>query len=112
MNKIGTDENGEYDMASFDFVRTADGWTDAALAGGSRSWNKTGSRACVRRPVRFGGPAEGDLPTVRDFMVPPAVRFASAIARAAIVRDVAAFGAFVLFATMVAILLGLGDAGA
>lgn len=61
-------------------------------------WNK-------RRSAR---PRE--IPTVRDFTVPPSLRIAQAVASAAVVRDVAAFGAVVLFGTMVALVLGGGPA--
>lgn len=48
------------------------------------------------------------VPTVRDFTVSPARRLADAVASAAIVRDVAALGALVLFATMLAVVLSSG----
>ena len=48
-------------------------------------------------------------PTVRDFMLSPRERLASAITSAAIVRDVAALGALVLFGTMLVLVLSSAD---
>ncbi|WP_181706830.1 hypothetical protein [Chthonobacter rhizosphaerae] len=48
--------------------------------------------------------------TVSDFMVPAHRRIAASVLQAALVRDVAAFGALILFATMLALVLG-GDPG-
>lgn len=50
-----------------------------------------------------------ETPTVRDFVVSPGERLASAIASAAIVRDVAALGAMVLFGTMLVLVLSSAD---
>lgn len=50
----------------------------------------------------------GEAFTVRDFIVPVHLRLAETLAQAAIVRDVAAFGAVILFGTMLALVLG-GD---
>ncbi len=47
--------------------------------------------------------------TVRDFTRSPHERLASAIASAAIVRDVAALGALVLFGTMLVLVLSSAD---
>lgn len=58
-----------------------------------------------------GGEARGErrvAVTVREIIVPPPVRFAQAVASAALVRDVAAFGALVVFGTMLAVILGSG----
>ncbi len=91
-------------MTTMNFIRTADGWalTGARSAGSSSLGNKPGSSARWRR--------EPELPTVRDFVVPAPVRLAHRLASAAMVRDVAALGAVILFATMVAVLLvGLGE---
>ncbi|WP_370674248.1 hypothetical protein [Pleomorphomonas sp. PLEO] len=49
------------------------------------------------------------MPTVRDFTLSPRERLASAIASAAIVRDVAALGALVLFGTMLVLILSSAD---
>lgn len=113
-------------MTTIHFVRTADGWglgADplaaprrgrwlAALARACRSWNETGSQELARRLFGDAAPAPRELPTVRDFVVPRSVRLAQQVAQATVVRDAAAFGALVLFATMVAVvLLGLGDPG-
>ncbi len=50
-----------------------------------------------------------DAPTVRDFTLSPRERLASAVASAAIVRDVAALGALVLFGTMLILVLSSVD---
>lgn len=50
-----------------------------------------------------------ETPTVRDFALSPRERLASAIASAAIVRDVAALGALVLFGTMLVLVLSSAD---
>ena len=63
-----------------------------------RIWNKRRSEA------------HQDALAVRDFIVPAPVRLASALASAAIVRDVAALGAVVVFGTMLAVVLGGGPA--
>lgn len=47
--------------------------------------------------------------TVRDFTLSPRERVASAIASAAIVRDIAALGALVLFGTMLVLVLSSAD---
>lgn len=60
-----------------------------------------------RRTLAPAGAAEGVF-TVREFTVPLHRRIAESVAQAAIVRDVAAFGAVVLFGTMLALVLG-GD---
>lgn len=66
--------------------------------------NKTGSAR--RLPPRMAIPTRrGELPTVREFTVSPAIRMAHAVASAAIVRDAAALGAVILFATMIATVL-------
>jgi len=69
--------------------------------------NKTGSLARSGR-VLPGFSREG-TPTVRDFTLSPSERLASAIASAAIVRDVAALGALVLFGTMLVLVLSSAD---
>lgn len=53
--------------------------------------------------------AREEMPTVRDFTLSPRARLASAIASAAIVRDVAALGALVLFGTMLVLVLSSAD---
>lgn len=50
-----------------------------------------------------------EVPTVRDFAWSSRERLASAVASAAIVRDVAALGALVLFGTMLVLLLSSAD---
>ncbi len=50
-----------------------------------------------------------EAPTVRNFTLSPRERLASAIASAAIVRDVAALGALVLFGTMLVLVLSSAD---
>ncbi len=50
-----------------------------------------------------------EAPTVREFTLSPRQRLASAIASAAIVRDVAALGALVLFGTMLVLVLSSAD---
>jgi len=50
-----------------------------------------------------------EIPTVSDFTLSPRERLASAIASAAIVRDVAALGALVLFGTMLVLVLSSAD---
>lgn len=50
-----------------------------------------------------------ETPTVRDFTLSPRERLASAIASAALVRDVAALGALVLFGTMLVLILSSAD---
>lgn len=69
----------------------------------------------VRRPARagdvaavlFGRPPRGRAVTVREMVVPRPVRFAHALAGAAIVRDAAAFAALVVFGTMLSVLTGV-----
>lgn len=78
-------------------------WGAAGLQPG-RSGSSAERRPHGRLPVRTG------VPTVRSFAVPAHRRLALAVAEAALVRDTAAFGAFVLFATMVALVLGGADA--
>jgi len=117
-------------MTTIHFVRTADGWGLGAdpLAAprrsfalpralkALRSWNKTGSidwlRPLFADAAAASGGAPRELPTVADFVVPRSVRIAQQVAQATIVRDAAAFGALVLFATMVAVLLGFAEPGA
>jgi hypothetical protein len=73
----------------------------ARIAAAVSRRNETGSRGAPRRlPVR-----RDELPTVREFTVSPAVRLAHAVASASIVRDAAALGAVILFATMLAMVL-------
>lgn len=66
-----------------------------------------------RSPRRVGrilpGFTREEAPTVRDFTLSPPERLASAIASAAIVRDVAALGALVLFGTMLVLVLSSAD---
>lgn len=50
-----------------------------------------------------------EAPTVRDFTLSSQERLASAITSAAIVRDVAALGALVLFGTMLVLVLSSAD---
>lgn len=50
-----------------------------------------------------------DVPTVRDFTLSSRERLAAAVASAAIVRDVAALGALVLFGTMLVLVLSSAD---
>jgi hypothetical protein len=59
--------------------------------------------------LNFAAADEKAVPSVRDFTVSPARRLADAVAAAAIVRDVAAFGALVLFGTMLAVVLSSAD---
>ncbi len=69
--------------------------------------NKEGS---LPRPGRIlPGFLKEETPTVRDFTLSPRQRLASAIASAAIVRDVAALGALVLFGTMLVLVLSSAD---
>lgn len=69
-------------------------YTDGSLLLVVRVWNKEGSKRLR------------SIPTVRDFVVPAPVRLAQAVASAAVVRDVAALGAVVVFGTMLALVLG------
>lgn len=69
--------------------------------------NKRGSVARIERVLP--GFSTRETPTVRDFIVSPGERIASAIASAAIVRDVAALGAMVLFGTMLVLVLSSAD---
>lgn len=69
--------------------------------------NKEGSSPRIGRIFRDFQADE--TPTVRDFTLSPGERLASAIASAAIVRDVAALGAMVLFGTMLVLILGSAD---
>ncbi|WP_026790285.1 hypothetical protein [Pleomorphomonas oryzae] len=64
----------------------------------------------LARPGRIlpGFSAE-ETPTVRDFTLSSHQRLASAITSAAIVRDVAALGALVLFGTMLVLVLSSAD---
>jgi len=71
------------------------------------SRNKEGSSLRTGRVVP-GFLGEETL-TVRDFTLSPRDRLASAIASAAIVRDVAALGALVLFGTMLVLVLSSAD---
>jgi hypothetical protein len=73
----------------------------------SPSANKAGS---LRRSGRvLPGFLREEAPTVRDFTLSPRERLASAVASAAIVRDVAALGALVLFGTMLVLVLSSAD---
>jgi len=69
--------------------------------------NKEGSPAYFGRVLP--GFLRDEMPTVRDFTLSPRERLASAIASAAIVRDVAALGALVLFGTMLVLILSSAD---
>lgn len=69
--------------------------------------NKTRSNARLGQ-ILPGFTAE-EVPTVREFTLSPRQRLASAIASAAIVRDVAALGALVLFGTMLVLVLSSAD---
>lgn len=60
-------------------------------------------------PARRWRPADGPAPAAADFAVRPAQRLAGAAASAAMVRDVAALGALILFATMLALVLSSAD---
>lgn len=66
-----------------------------------------------RSSARYGrvlpGFSREETPTVRDFTLSSHERLASAIASAAIVRDVAALGAMVLFGTMLVLVLSSAD---
>lgn len=73
----------------------------------SHDKNKTGSLA--RSGQVLPGFSREEAPTVRDFTLSPRERLASAIASAAIVRDVAALGALVLFGTMLVLVLSSAD---
>jgi len=68
--------------------------------------NKRGAVARERLSPDF--PTRG-IPTVNDFSLSPGERLASALASAAIVRDVAALGAIVLFGTMLVLVLSSAD---
>ncbi|HUG60604.1 MAG TPA: hypothetical protein VMP03_02090 [Methylomirabilota bacterium] len=70
----------------------------AAVAASFRPIRGRATVPAARRP---------DALTVRDFVVPAPVRFAQAVAEAAIVRDVAAFAALVVLATMLSVLSGI-----
>ena len=70
--------------------------------GGIVRRNKT---ATIRQHPRHAG-LSAPAVTVRDIIVPAPVRLAQAVASAAIVRDVAAFGALIVFGTMLAVLCG------
>jgi hypothetical protein len=94
-----------FNLGEFE-VAVAARWCDAGLA----------TRGTVLKRLAGGLlPLSGErraveeAPTVRDFTVSPARRFADAVASAAIVRDVAAFGALVLFGTMLAVVLSSVD---
>jgi hypothetical protein len=69
--------------------------------------NKEGSSPYFGRILT--GFSREEMPTVRDFTLSPRERLASAIASAAIVRDVAALGALVLFGTMLVLILSSAD---
>lgn len=94
-------------MTTMNFIRTAEGWglASAVSHGSAHAGNKKRSDRAARASHR------GELPTVGDFVIPAPVRLAQRVANAAMVRDVAALGAVILFATMVAVLLGLGEPG-
>ena len=65
--------------------------------------NKRGSAS--RAGFGIGRIWEPESPTVGQFVRSPRQRLAAAIASAAIVRDVAALGALVLFGTMLVLVL-------
>lgn len=69
--------------------------------------NKT--RSLSRAGWVLPGFSREDTPRVRDFTLSPRERLASAIISAAIVRDVAALGALVLFGTMLVLVLSSAD---
>lgn len=71
------------------------------------SRNKKGSVADCGRVLP--GFWRDETPTVRDFALSSRERLASAVASAAIVRDVAALGALVLFGTMLVLVLSSAD---
>ena len=73
----------------------------------SRAGNKQGSLSSSGWVLP--GFSREETPTVRDFTLSPRERLASAIASAAIVRDVAALGALVLFGTMLVLVLSSAD---
>jgi hypothetical protein len=83
--------------------RTSGGWGTLSSAS-FRSENKRRPYLHMVAPTSVPGIAVTEAPTVRDFVVPAPVRLAQQIASASMVRDVAAFGAVVLFATMLAVL--------
>lgn len=67
-------------------------------------------RRSPARVVRMPSDASyREVPTVRDFVVSPGERLATAISSAAIVRDVAALCAMVLFGTMLVLVLSSAD---
>ncbi|MBS1168889.1 MAG: hypothetical protein H6R00_4914 [Proteobacteria bacterium] len=72
-----------------------------------RNGNK--ERSLARSGQILPGFSKEEAPTVRDFTLQPQERLASAIASAAIVRDVAALGALVLFGTMLVLVLSSAD---
>lgn len=85
-------------------------WGAAAIRPGPSARNPAPSRLRASLPApRAKAPAD-PLPTVRSFVVPAHRRLAAAVAQAEIVRDAAGFGALVLFATMLALVLGGADA--
>jgi hypothetical protein len=93
---------GEFELAVA--ARWRDRFASPRLAiaeAGRRSWRLSGHDAATA--------AISELPTVRDFTVSPSRRLADAVASAAIVRDVAAFGALILFGTMLAVVLSSAD---
>lgn len=69
--------------------------------------NKTRSRLTSGRVLP--GFSREEAPTVREFTLSPRERVASAVASAAIVRDLAALGALVLFGTMLVLVLSSAD---
>jgi hypothetical protein len=70
---------------------------------------KNKERSLARSGQILPGFSREETPTVRDFTLLPHERLASAIASAAIVRDVAALGALVLFGTMLVLVLSSAD---
>lgn len=82
---------------------------DGGSHGGSAGRPAHGSaRGATWRPAMV--PA-GTAVTVREVVLPAHVRVALAVAEASLVRDVAAFGALVVFGTAVAVVCGFGPWG-
>lgn len=85
-------------------------WGAAAIRPGAARRGGTISRPREGSPVLPARTFAEPLPTVRSFVVPAHKRLATAVAQAEIVRDAAGFGALILFATMLALVLGGADA--
>jgi len=80
------------------------------VAGAFSLRNRTTRRRPVVRSVSWVPVTElDDLPSVNDFITSPCQRLAAAIASAALVRDMAAFFAVVLFGSMLTLVFSLTD---